>query len=95
MGNKPAETCFDKYSLPYSLSSEDNHRIIPAVQEQQVYASNLNLSSGYHIVLQDNRLENERLWLKKYLQNDFQLIENSQGKTIRLILQSSSEQKRR
>ena len=93
MGNKPAETCFDKYSLPYSLSSEDNHRIIPAVQEQQVYASNLNLSSGYHIVLQDNRLENERLWLKKYLQNDFQLIENSQGKTIRLILQSSSEQK--
>mgnify|MGYP006870904417 FL=1 len=73
MGNKPAETCFDKYSLPYSLSSEDNHRIIPAVQEQQVYASNLNLSSGYHIVLQDNRLENERLWLKKYLQNDFQL----------------------
>jgi hypothetical protein len=44
-------------------------------------------------VLQDNRLENERLWLKKYLQNDFQLIENSQGKTIRLILQSSSEQK--
>ena len=75
------------------MSSEDNHRIIPAVQEQQVYASNLNLSSGYHVVLQDNRLENERLWLKKYLQNDFQLIENSQGKTIRLILQSSSEQK--
>ena len=31
--------------------------------------------------------------VKKYLQNDFQLIENSQGKTIRLILQSSSEQK--
>ncbi len=27
------------------------------------------------------------------MQNDFQLIENSQGKTIRLILQSSSEQK--
>ena len=45
------ETCFDKYSLPYSLSSEDNHRIIPAVQEQQVYASNLNLSSGYHLSL--------------------------------------------
>ena len=21
MGKKPAETCFDKYSLPYSLSS--------------------------------------------------------------------------
>ena len=82
MGNKPAETCFDKYSLPYSLSSEDNHRIIPAVQEQQVYASNLNLSSGYHIVLQDNRLENERLWLKKYLQNDFKELRSMKKKVL-------------
>lgn len=93
MGNKPAETCFSSESLPYSLSTEDKYRIIPAVQEQQILAGKLELNNGYRLITQGDGLENEKQWLVKYLLDDFQLTENKQGTPIRLILQPNSHLK--
>ncbi len=93
MGPNPSATCFDDNSLPYSLSTEDAHRIIPAVLEQHVHGGRLSLKNGYNILVEGDSLDNEKVWLAKYLKNDFDLVGNSQGVKIHLIRRPASCQK--
>lgn len=93
MGPNPSATCFDDNSLPYSLSTEDAHRIIPAVLEQHVHGGRLSLKNGYNILVEGDSLDNEKAWLDKYLKNDFNLVGNAQGVKIYLIRRPASCQK--
>lgn len=92
MGNKPSTSCFDNQSLPYSLSEEDEIRVIPAVQEQQVLQGTLSLKNGFYMV-KSAGLDNECHLLNEYLNKDFGLRSSNAGIKIDLILDSSLDKK--
>ena len=87
MSSRPNKQWFDAEEKPYSLSDQDDFRIIPAVEMQQMGEGTLLLDKGVNIQ-SDNELQGEASLLKKYLANDFKVISSMQGVQIDLSLDS-------
>lgn len=87
MSSHPNKQWFSNHIKPYSLSDQEDYRIIPAVQEQELMQGKLSLTKGFKIY-SENKLSNEASLLKKYLESDFNLATSEEGAQIYLSLDS-------